>query len=415
MFGFCKPISSKKRFSPHRKINDHFSFSLYDKALEIPQSDWDAVRQNKSEFLTTNYLRLIEKGSFAKLQCRYVIVYQNGLACGIMYCQIVDFSAGVFSILLQEPLLAKQHSILKRYIDSNKHEVLLRLFTCGNNLISGDHGFIFNETLTESDAHDLLLNIIEIIAKEDRIKNIVSSIIIKDFEKPLHPAATFVKNKYTLFSVEPNMFIEIPLNTHSLDEYISLFSKKYRNRVKSIIKSIGVLEVRELNEKEILEQEKDIYSLYEGIFNQAKFKLIKLPLDYFSQTKNIFQSKFTLKGIYLDKQLIAFYSFFKLDEKMMEAHYIGINYELNDDFKLYQNILCELIKTAIDYKAIRLNLGRTAAEIKTSVGAKAQDLFCYIKPQNTLSRMIQKPLIRLLQPSKYIARNPFKEELTEPN
>jgi hypothetical protein len=410
MFGFCKPVSSKKRFSPHRKINDNFSFSLFDKAHEIPKLVWDAVRLNKSGFLDTDYLSLIEKGGFAKLQCRYVILYQNGKACGIIYYQIVDFSAGVFSTLLKEPLLAKQHSILKRYIDSNKSEVLLRLFTCGNNLISGDHGFIFSDTLTESAAHNLLLSITEIIAKEDKIKNIVSSIIIKDFEKPLMPSETFEKNKYTLFSVEPNMCIEIPSTAQSIDEYISLFSKKYRNRAKSVIKSLGTLEVRELDENEIIEQEKEIYNLYEAIFNQAKFKLIKLPAEYFSQTKTIFQSKFTLKGIFLNKQLIAFYSYFKLDDKIIEAHYIGINYELNDEFKLYQNILCELIKAAIENKVIQLNLGRTAAEIKTTVGAKAQDLFCYIKPQNTLSRIIQKPLIRLLQPSKYIARNPFKEE-----
>ena len=69
-----------------------------------------------------------------------------------------------------------------------------------------------------------------------------------------------------------------------------------------------------------------------------------------------------------------------------------------------------MIDCAIINKKQQVNLGRTAAEIKTTVGAKAQDLICYIKPQNTISKIIQKPFISFLQPSEWVARNPFKEE-----
>ena len=97
-------------------------------------------------------------------------------------------------------------------------------------------------------------------------------------------------------------------------------------------------------------------------------------------------------------------------KRQVEAHYIGLNYDYNLDYCLYQNILYDLIKVAIEQKAEKLNLGRTASEIKTTVGALPQDLLCYIKPQNTVSKLIQKPLMALLEPSAYTPRNPFKEE-----
>ena len=69
-----------------------------------------------------------------------------------------------------------------------------------------------------------------------------------------------------------------------------------------------------------------------------------------------------------------------------------------------------MIGEGIKHKRTKINLGRTAAEIKTTVGAKAENLICYIKPQNTISRIIQKPFISFLQPSEWVPRNPFKEE-----
>ena len=61
-------------------------------------------------------------------------------------------------------------------------------------------------------------------------------------------------------------------------------------------------------------------------------------------------------------------------------------------------------------KKSKINLGRTASEIKTTVGAKAHELLCYIKPQNAVSKLILKPFMQFLQPTEWIPRNPFKEE-----
>ena len=108
---------------------------------------------------------------------------------------------------------------------------------------------------------------------------------------------------------------------------------------------------------------------------------------------------------------IAFSSSFEVEESVLEAHYIGLDYSLNKELELYQNILYDFIGKAVVSGKSHVNLGRTASEIKSTVGAKVQELTCYIKPQNTVSKVILKPFINFLQPGEWIPRNPFKEEV----
>lgn len=418
MFSFCKPVSSKKRFLPFRKINDDFSFSLFENAEMIPASDWEMITQNKTTFLERDYLKIVERGEHTRLTCRYVIVYHHQKPCGIIYFQVVDFKAEVFGDLLSqqvESLKSKRMNLFERYIDSNKNEVLLRLFTCGNNLASGEYGFLFDKNIKEEIANELLLEITDLVSKEEKLRGTISAILLKDFDKALEPQSMFASEKYSQFFVEPNLIVNIPENVSSITEYIELFSKKYRNRAKGIFKNAAALEIKELSADEIKKHEKEMYALYEEIFAKAKFKLIKLPEDYFSSVKAIYPDKFTVTGFFHENKLVAFASSFVMSDNSLEAHYIGFDYSLNNQFDLYQNILYLMISEGIKHKQTKINLGRTAAEIKTTVGAKAENLICYIKPQNTISRIIQKPFISFLQPAEWIPRNPFKEEGLEKN
>lgn len=413
MFSFCKPVSSKKRFLPFREINDEFSFSLFDKAELIPTQDWEAISRNKTTFLEKEYLKIVERGEYTKLMCRYVLVYHHKKPCGIIYYQIVDFKAEVFGELMNqqvESLKSTRMNLFERYVDSNKKEVLLRLFTCGNNLISGEYGFLFDKKIEAAEAHELLLKITDLVSKEEKLRGTISAILLKDFYKPLEPEKLFTCEKYSRFFVEPNMIVSIPETVNSLTEYIELFSKKYRNRAKSIFKNREGIKQQVLSAEEIKHYEADMYRLYEGIFDNAKFKLIKLPHDYFSAVKTIYGDKFTVNGFFYENTLIAFGSSFVMEDGSLEAHYIGFDYSLNNQFDLYQNLLYCAINEAIKHKCKMVNLGRTAAEIKTTVGAKPEDLVCYIKPQNTISKLIQKPFISFLQPAEWIPRNPFKDE-----
>jgi hypothetical protein len=412
MFGFCTPIRDKKRFLPKRKLGEDVSFTLFEKAQLVAVTDWNQLVQADDFFFQLNYLQLTESCYPSKLAVRYVIVYDNNVPCGILYFQIIDFQASVFGELLNDEvgeITSKRIKLFERYIDKNKSDVLMRLFTCGNNLISGKYGFKFLSSISESKATEIVLALTDVIAKEEKLRGTISATLIKDFESPLEPSELLEEQKYTGFSVEPNMEAHIPKGVTTLSEYLSLFSKKYRNRAKGIFKAAESITIKELTADELKTQQVNIYALYENIYKRAKFKLLKLPPTYFEQCKRFFPNHFFVYGFYNNGELVAFSSGFTM-HGMVEAHYIGLNYEANKTYELYQNILYKFIEKAAIEGLTKVNFGRTAAEIKSTVGAVPQHLMCYIRPQNTVSRMIQKPFIRFLQPQEWIQRNPFKEE-----
>ncbi|MCA0431366.1 MAG: hypothetical protein LCH32_12775 [Bacteroidetes bacterium] len=409
---FCKPISSKKRFIPYRKLFESYSFTLYEKAALIPENDLLKICTG-DVFFNKNFLNLIEKCKNIKVQMRYCVIYENKLPIGFLYCQITDFNAGVFGELVKNENSDRSSKTLKlfeKYLIKNRHENLLRLFTCGNNLVSGEHGFCFINSVPEKIKHQLVLHTIDLISKEETKTGTISAVLIKDFEEHLKPKQLFKTFKYEVFTVEPNLILEFPKKVDSLDEYIQLFSKKYRNRAKNIQKKFLDIDIKELNITEIKTYETEIYSLYIQVFKRAKFKLLQLPNNYFSECKLIFKEQFKVYGFFKNNQLIAFNSSFLLKDNVLEAHYIGINYELNKEYELYQNTLCNIVTLAINQNKKIINFGRTAAEIKTTIGAKPKELYCYIKAQNTISKLVQKSLIKFLKPDEWIPRNPFKEE-----
>lgn len=412
MLWLCKPVSSKKRFAPFRQLDKEYFFSLYEKAEHLPDEDWKQLCPGGSIFLEKEYLKIVESCGHSKLQSRYVIVYHKKQVCGLLYFQVIDFKAGVFGDLITgqlDKMRSTRWKLFERYIDANKDEILLRLFTCGNNLVSGEYGFVFSETLNQNTKSKLLLGLMDLVAREEKLRGTISASLIKDFYEPLKPGTVFKKEGFSEFNIEPNMIVDIPEGVHSLEDYVALFSKKYRKRFRGIIEAKQSITEREMRPEDLLRYKSRMFALYESIFENAKFKLLKLPEDYFIQVKNHFPEVFHVKGFFLDDELLAFGSCFTMPDGNMEAHYIGFDYSLNLKYNLYQNLLYSLIAEAIHKKSKWVNLGRTASEIKTTVGAKPHDLICYIKPQNTVSRLIQKPFISFLQPEPWIARNPFKE------
>ncbi len=412
MFSFCKPIKDKKRFLPQRPIQEAYTFTLFERAQLVNQPDWKAVISPSDFFFDLKYLQLIEQCYPSRLEVRYVIVYHKNQPCGIVYFQIIDFKASVFGELLNEEvdaMASQRMRLFERYIDKKQNDILMRLFTCGNNLVSGKYGFLFRPSVSETKVTELILALTDVIAKEEKLRGTISATLIKDFEVPLKPLSLVEEQKFTQFTVEPNMEVHLPEGVSNLEGYLQLFSKKYRNRAKTIFKAASAITVKSLDLKALQDQQAELYKLYESIYKRAKFKLLKLPPNYFEGCKSLFESHFFVFGYYKEQELLAFCSGFVMGD-ILEAHYIGLNYEHNKTYELYQNILYLFIDKALQHGLKKVNFGRTAAEIKSTVGAEPQHLECYIRAQNTVSRMIQKPFIQFLQPQAWVQRNPFKEE-----
>ncbi|MBS1646198.1 MAG: hypothetical protein JST67_02530 [Bacteroidetes bacterium] len=392
---------------------NNYTYTFYEGMQEVNQADWNEVVKKSNFFLQPDYLQTLEILQQPTLLHRFVIVYLNKKPVWVACFQITDFTAHVFGDLVEnqiQELQSKRLKLFDRYLNKYKNNVLMRLITCGNNFVSGEHGFAHSKKINKVEALILLEKVCSLVSQEEKLRGTISATLVKDFySKELPKEQVLQKHKFIEFLAEPNMLITIPEGVKSIEDYIQLFSKKYRNRVKNILKAKEPVEIKNLSWQEIQKYEVPLYALYENVFNRAKFKLAKLAPSYFYEMKKKFDTLFYVQGYFLESHLVAFSSGFFLPNNVLEAHYIGIDYKVNKEYELYQNMLLDFVEAAITHKKSTLNLGRTAAEIKSTIGAQAHNLVCYIRPQNTVSKAILTPFINYLQPTSWVPRNPFKE------
>lgn len=412
MFAFCDKIIQKNKFMPNKKLFGSYSFSCFDEIINIPIEDWNEAIKENNTFLSFDYLSIIHQQKSEIFRFRYVIVYNRKKPIGVVYFQINDFSASLFGERVSQQicdLQSSRASIFRKYIEQNENETIMRLVTCGNNFISGEHGF-YLDVNSKKTTFKIVEGVIDCVARAEKLRGKISAILVKDFyEEGFGDKDCWYCTKFKHFNVEPNMIIDLPIGLSSLTDYINCFSKKYRNRAKGILKASEPLQKKRLTVEEIIKYNDDLYELYLQVFEQAKFKLVHLSPSYFINVVKTQPDLFYIDAWFLNDKIISFASGFYLQSEI-EAHYVGFDYSINKNYELYQTILYSYIEEGILKKKSKINLGRTASEIKTTVGAKPHELLCYIKPQNAVSKLILKPFMQFLQPTEWIPRNPFKED-----
>jgi hypothetical protein len=72
-------------------------------------------------------------------------------------------------------------------------------------------------------------------------------------------------------------------------------------------------------------------------------------------------------------------------------------------------MMYDMMKLGIKKRAERLHFGRTAPEIKSTIGATPSAMYGYIKHRNPLFNFfVARPYTANLKPKEYVFRHPFK-------
>ena len=153
--------------------------------------------------------------------------------------------------------------------------------------------------------------------------------------------------------------------------------------------------------------QKDLQVLYQNTIKNANFNAQVLNLNTYVYLKSTFNNDFIVKGYFLKNKLVGFLSALK-NTSNLDAHFIGLDYSLNKDYAIYPRILNDYIRLGIEKRVSQINLGRTASEIKTTIGAKPYELVCYIKHKNQLINLLIKPFLKRIEIKTFKQHQAFK-------
>ena len=145
------------------------------------------------------------------------------------------------------------------------------------------------------------------------------------------------------------------------------------------------------------------------MYGRAGFRLGCLQQEDFALLKEEMGEGFQLWVATLDGDIIGFHCGM-CDGREVEAYFVGFEGSHNKSHALYQRMLLEFIQWGLREGCRGVNLGRTALDIKASLGAEPQRLVLHERMRNPLVHWLARWAARASAPKQPPLKRAWKEE-----
>lgn len=370
---------------------------------EISSKIWEELACTENIYFHPDFLKSIEKNHPEITFSYIVLVDELNKPTAFASLKMIDFHLN--SIKNDFECLKSIGRKLHVFPDKKP----LKLLICGNTFVSGEHGvYIQKNQDKKAIVKELAESINHFVNSNKKLKKDIDAFLIKDFEKESLSITDELKDfKYHTFLVEPNMRLQIHENWQSFDDYLASMKTKFRVKAKKAFKLSTAIRIEDVSLNNINQILPKITTLYKKVASNADFNLGNFNLESYKDLKEKFGDNYILKTYWLEDKIVGFISGV-INKNSLDAHFVGIDYQLNREYAIYQRMLYDYIEIAI-YKNLKtINFGRTASEIKSSVGAVPQNLTMYLRHKKSITNKILKLFLQRVQPTPFHQKFPFK-------
>jgi predicted N-acyltransferase len=373
---------------------------IFSSVAEIPFAQWQRLVHANNLMFNYEYLNAIELNQNGNMEFRYVFIQQNEQLVGVAYFQIVPFKGTQLSSYhASNALLNSAKNIVLPLIE-------IKMLVGANLLMTGEKGFFFHASVSAEEMADAYLYAVQAIFKSD--PSIGAFLMTDVFEQDMLLKNKFQQANFYSIYEEPDMVMDLQPEWKNFDDYLQSLSSKYRVRAKKCFSLSTNLERKSLSIEEVSALEEQICALYHNTIAKSTFALLELKRGFFAAQKKIFGERYMIFGYFLNGKLVGFNSLY-CNKNAGEVHYIGLDYEVNKTHHIYQKMLYDMVDCGIGKRFEKLHFGRTAPEIKSTVGAVPVAVSGLLKHRNFfVNRLVVKPLAAAIKPKDFIFRNPFK-------
>jgi hypothetical protein len=382
-------------------LNYILTFQIYTSTDHLP-SNWDSIA-NDNLFLSKDYMKILEKSAPKNMECYFIGILKGEILVGVALSQYINLNK--LESFGERDRCVK--TIIRNFVFKQFSSQVLLM---GNNMLTGQNSFSFSEQIDLKTGLETLKkaakNLDENLKKRGIKIHLLSFKDFYEYDNESFQKAGFID--YFRFSTQPNMFFKVDENWNSEKDYIYAFSKKYRDQYKRARKKAEGIVKKKMSLEDIIKQEETIYELYHHVAKNAYFNTFFLAKNHFRVLKEILKDKFLFYGYFQDEKLIGFNTLIK-NGTTMDTYFLGYDERLQREKMLYLNMLYDIVEYSINKGFKEIVFARTALEIKSSIGAKPQQMYGYIKHKNRFIDSKIEKIFNYLEPTvQWKERNPFK-------
>jgi hypothetical protein len=386
------------------ELSHDYTFRVYEKANELVHTPWASICKY-DPFYQIDYLKEIEDTCFPDLIPYYIIAYHNDEPLLALNFQKVIFKGEqLLSFVSEKEKKSLSDKVVSAIYSQIVKRINIPMMVLGNLLQTSHCGIIFKDENIDKKLKEILVRKGCEVAMNYAYTNtlLITNIYDNDCN-----CLESTKSFYNKFYSEPDLQMKIDTSWNTIEDYLALLSSKYRVRAKKVINDSKEILVRKLSMDEIVNYQSEIFALNRQVMQHSKFSLGDIHENYFTTMAQYFKDDFIINGYFYNDKLIGFSSMIK-DANTLNSHFIGMEYSFIHSAKIYNKILLDNLCTAIENRATTLKYGRTATEIKSTIGAKPLDMINYLYSKNIIANFFIKQGLKYMKAPDYIVRNPFK-------
>ena len=376
-----------------------FVTSLYPSVDLIDPVVFKELNTDKNVYFSKSFLKAFERSN-PQIEFKYITIADaEKKTIALAVVQVISLSVeGTLKNIKVASLIRK----LLGLFFCNEH---IKILFCGNVFLSGEHGIRCSDGVSKDEIMSQIGIALDAVAANTKP---LHAIFIKDFkEESLKNTRQFLKFGYSEINVEPNMIVQLDPKWKTFEDYKNILKSKYRVKANKADSSSSSLKTRLFTEHDFETYKEELQALYQNTIDNASFNAQVLNLDTYIHLRASFKDDFIVKAYFLEDKLVGFLTAL-VNKNALDAHFIGLDYRLNKSHAIYPRILNDYVRLGIEKQVSSIDLGRTASEIKTTIGAIPLELSCYIKHKNPFLNSLIKPFFRRIKIKEFKQHSPFK-------
>jgi len=306
--------------------------------------------------------------------------------------------------------------LAQRYLYRGDGKFKLNVRVLGMVLSSGDHAYRFSDKLSKEQIDRAIEEAVYLRPTSD--STIPRSLLIKDHYSDLPWEERFAGKsnwnpKWVDLEFDPVMEVDLKSDWKSFEEYSDALRKKSRTKIRKIFNRSNDLVQKDLSLQEVISLSDELHDLYSKVYGRAGFQLGKLHKEDVISLKQHWGDDFPVIGYYFGESLVGFQCGI-VTSHTVEAFFVGFNEDENRVHSIYQRMLIEFINQGIKRGASKISLGRTALDIKSSLGACPRRLSCHMKVNKPAIHFLLRVIAGASSPKMPQLKRAWKEDVTQP-
>lgn len=266
----------------------------------------------------------------------------------------------------------------------------------GSVLASGDHAYRFAPEVTKASKMAAIHEALKLTINGKPPRTTLVKDHYEEWGEKIAGKSTWDK-KFVDLEFDPVMEIDIDEHIIDFKAYRSALRKKPRTKIRRILKCSEELELRYLNLSEVEAHISRLHELYKMVYDRAAFTLGSLQPEDIVELKRAWGEDFPVVVYELEDDIVGFQCGI-VSEHTTEAFFVGFVLEENKTHAVYQRMLLEFIQQALKKGSRKISLGRTALDMKSSLGACPKRLICHMRVERHMVHKMLRVVVRASSP-----------------